>query len=105
MNCIIALMLIAVFGLAHSAMVTYYIHPEFQGQSDTVNLLGGVCHSLKAPFDKQLSSMNTWNSCVTLYRKSDCSGISFSLYPTTPCHDRFLDCDMEDIISSMKLCE
>ena len=102
-----ALIVISLLGLAHAykSTVTFFIHPEFQGSHQSAKLTKGECYAIPYQFDDKISSMNTWDSCIILYKDVDCTGDNFSLYPGTPCHDRFLDCNMEDVISSIKLCE
>lgn len=90
--------------LGRCGRVTFWSDTDFQGIQYTISMLPGQCYRLGVANDR-LSSLSTNGQCVDLYTRSDCYGGMFrSEAQSTDCHRNLGDCDMNDRVSSVRLC-
>ncbi|CAL8130268.1 unnamed protein product [Orchesella dallaii] len=94
------------FHIAGSAVenVTLYEHASSEGEFTTINLSGSECFNLPEDWYDRASSIETNDSCVILWSRSDCSGNSERIAPETNSNSNFEDIYFNDIIRSLKLC-
>lgn len=83
--------------------VTFWSDFNFSGEEYHIDMVYGKCYKLGISNDR-ISSMSTQGTCVNLYTRDDCFGGNFRLEPGSSCHSNFGDCDMNDRISSVRLC-
>lgn len=86
-----------------SERVTFWSDVNFSGEEYHIEMAYGQCYKLGISNDR-MSSMDTHGACVNLYTREDCFGGTFRLEPGSSCHRNFGDCDMNDRISSVRLC-
>lgn len=86
-----------------SERVTLWSDFNFSGEEYHIDMVSGKCYKLGISNDR-ISSMNTRGACVNLYTRDDCFGETFRLEPGSSCHQNFGECDMNDRISSVRLC-
>lgn len=86
-----------------SERVTFWSDVNFNGEEYHIEMVHGQCYKLGISNDR-MSSMDTHGACVNLYTREDCFGGTFRLEPGSSCHQNFGDCDMNDRISSVRLC-
>lgn len=75
---------------------------DFKGQRYELNLAHGHCY----PLTKQrVSSLSTYGVCVDLFTRDNCFGGTYRMEAhTKECHRNFGDCDLNDRVSSIRLC-
>lgn len=84
--------------------VTFYSDTNFAGTTYNLDMRAGQCYRLGVANDR-LSSVKTNGQCVDLYTRDDCFGGMFrSEALSTECHRNLGDCDMNDRVSSVRLC-
>lgn len=83
--------------------VTFWSDANFNGEEYHIEMDYGQCYKLGISNDR-MSSMDTHGACVNLYTREDCFGGTFRLEPGSQCHRNFGDCDINDRISSVRLC-
>ncbi|CAL8130266.1 unnamed protein product [Orchesella dallaii] len=84
--------------------VTLYEHASFEGESTTINLSGSECFNLHEDWCDRASSMDTNDSCVILWSRSDCSGYPWRIAPETGFQSNFKQLGFNAIVRSLKLC-
>lgn len=90
--------------ITEAAEIVFWSNTEFGGERYHVNMERGKCYKLGVSNDR-ISSMDTNGHCVDLYTRNDCFGGNFRLGgQTAACHRNFGECDMNDKISSLRLC-
>ncbi|CAL8130316.1 unnamed protein product [Orchesella dallaii] len=94
------------FHIAGSAgeNVTLYEHASSEGEFTTINLSGSECFNLPEDWYDRVSSIDTNNSCVIVWSRSDCSGYPERIAPEAEYSSNFQDLDFNDLIRSLKLC-
>lgn len=105
-NCQIIFVVLLLITIApiHGGRVTFWSDTNFQGMEYHINMRPGQCYRLGVS-DDRLSSFSTYGQCVDLYTRSDCFGGMFrSEAQSTDCHRNLGDCDINDRISSVRLC-
>lgn len=108
MNTITAALCLVVVALALPTIVvgnviTFWSDVDFRGDEFHIEMDHGHCYKLGISNDR-MSSMDTNGQCVDLYTRDDCNGGMFRLEPGSACHRNFGNCDMNDRISSVRLC-
>lgn len=86
----------------HGSTVHLWSDINFQGQRYELNLVPGNCYPLTP---RRVSSLSTNGACVDLFTRDDCFGGTYRMEAhTSECKRNFGDCDMNDQISSVRLC-
>lgn len=105
----LAAILLTVAALANAAdliyPVTFWSLPNYRGDEFIMWLRPHVCYRLGWASD-QLNSMATYGQCVDVYTRDDCAGGMFRVdgNQTLRCARNMGECDMNDRISSMRIC-
>lgn len=86
--------------------VTFYRDIHHSGAAETFNLCSNDCVSLgtNEDWNDQFSSADTHNGCIIMFENNGCQGRSVRIEPGSPSHDNFNDLQMNDMVSSIKLC-
>lgn len=86
--------------------VAFYQDINHSGDSQTFNLCSNDCVNLRTNeiWNDRFSAVNTANGCIIMFEHADCQGRAVRVEPGTNCHASFLECDMNDKVSSLKLC-
>lgn len=99
----IIVLLVVALASVHGNVVTFWSDSDFHGDEFHIEMQHGQCYKLGISNDR-MSSMDTHGQCVDLYTRDDCNGGMFRLEPGSECHRNFGNCDMNDRISSVRLC-
>lgn len=101
---IINLFLVCIVHQTHAGRVSFWSDINHNGDVYHINMNPNQCYRLGLSNDR-LSSFKTNDQCVDLYTRADCSGGMFrSEAQSTECHRNLGDCDMNDRVSSVRLC-
>lgn len=100
-----ALALAVVFStIVSGARVTFWSDNNFSGDQYNIEMVYGECYRLGVSNDR-MSSMSTNGHCVDLFTRDDCFGGMFRMESnSSACHRNFGECDMNDRVSSVRLC-
>lgn len=85
--------------------VTFWSRPYYRGEEFLMWLRPHICYRLGWASD-QLNSMATYGQCIDVYTRDDCAGGMFRVdgNQTHRCARNMGECDMNDRISSMRIC-
>lgn len=86
--------------------VFFWTDMNWRGDKYTLHLSRSRCYRIGRAADKKFSSVNTNGECVELYTRDDCFGAMYRMEAVTSrCHRNLGDCDLNDAISSVRLCK
>lgn len=87
-------------------LVTFWSDVNFGGDEFQQRMEPSICYNLADANNDRISSLNTHGNCVDLYTREDCSGGMFRMESngTTRCQRDLLNCDMNNRVSSVRLC-
>lgn len=102
---ILLLLLCGLANVCHGGVrITFWSNTDFQGEQYNIDMEYGECYRLGVSNDR-LSSLSTNGHCVDIYTRNDCFGGMFRMESnSSACHRNFGDCDMNDRVSSVRLC-
>lgn len=85
--------------------IFFWSDTNFRGTTYTLHMLRGRCYPIDASYQNQFSSVDTNGECVDLFTRSDCFGAMYRMEAlSSRCHRNLGDCDMNDAISSVRMC-
>lgn len=86
--------------------VFFWTDMNWKGDRHTLHLTRSRCYRIDRSADKKFSSVNTNGQCVELYTRDDCFGAMYRMEAVTSrCHRNLGDCDLNDAVSSVRLCK
>lgn len=105
-NLVISLVLFSAVQTIQCLTVTFYQDINHSGDAQSFNLCSNDCVALGTNeiWNDRFSSVNTANGCIIMFEDTNCQGRAVRVEPGTNCHGSFLDCTMNDKVSSLKLC-
>lgn len=86
--------------------VFFWTDVGMRGDRYTLHMARNRCYRIAQSADKQFSSVNTNGECVELYTRDDCFGAMYRMESlVSACHRNLGDCDLNDRVSSVRLCK
>lgn len=93
-------------GIASSRRIFFWTDTNFRGNTYTLHMRRGHCYPIGAAYQNQFSSVDTNGECVDLFMRTDCFGAMYRMEAlSTRCHRNLGDCDINDAVSSVRLCQ
>lgn len=92
-------------GSSASEVITYYLKSYFRGPSTSIRTERGICYSLIDSYNNnRMSSIDPGKNCMDLYMGANCRGTSIRVSPGSVCKRDLSNCQMDNVVSSFKLC-